>query len=94
MVRFGRIKELLEKHKKPFTMEDFIEFSLDKSHGPDNSIWRTGEVKRTETVGTWLVSIPPDDSPSLYVRIVNTAKGDKTYELKLDEKFWKTPLSE
>jgi len=87
--RLERIKFLLEEHEDPFTEEDFIEFSQDRSDGPDNSIWRDGSSDEiTRTVGTWLVYLPEDGPPELHVRIVNTDEGDKTYELKLDEDFW------
>jgi hypothetical protein len=76
---------------EPLTMEDFIKFSGDKNDGPDNSIWRTGSTpQKTRTLATWIVEIPKNDVPTLYVKCANPGEEEKTYEVKLEDKLWKT----
>lgn len=88
-IREKRIKELLESHSNPLNTEDFIKFSEDKNDGPDNSIWRTGSTpEKTRTLATWIVEIPKNDVPCLYVKFANPGEEEKIYEIKIENKFW------
>ena len=88
-VRAERIKYLLNNQSDVFTVKDFIKFSEDKNDGPDNSIWRTGSSpEKTRTLSSWIVRIPKNGEPFLYVKLANPGEDEKFYELKLDENFW------
>ena len=88
-MRLHRIRHLLRTHSSPFTIEDFIAFSEDREHGPDNSIWRTGSSpKKRRTLATWIASIPKSDYPVLYVKLANPDEPERTYNVNLDSSFW------
>ena len=90
--RLARIEALLAGKAQPLTREDCIAFSADRNDGPDNSIWRTGsrpEGKRT--LATWIVSLPREAPPELFVRLADPGAAEKTGNLKLDAAFWKRP---
>lgn len=70
-VRNGRIGEILQK-KSRWTMDDFIIVTSDQAAGADDSIFRTGSTKKSEkTIASWVVRIPPEGAPELYVRLLN-----------------------
>ena len=88
--RLGRIGELLDRHSAPLTLEDFIAFSQDRNDGPDHSLWRTGskpEGKRT--LASWIVSLPPNAPPELFLSLANPGEPERTVRITLDETFWK-----
>ncbi len=88
-LRLIRINYLLKTHRQPLTLEDFIRFSQDRHDGPDNSLWRTGGSPREErTLSSWIVSVPPQGSPTLYVRLADPEAPPRTYRLHLDGAFW------
>ena len=88
-IRLNRIQYLFTTHPSPLTMEDFIVFSEDRNDAPDNSIWRTDSTSKKErTMASWIVYIPKDGSPELYVKLTHPKKPEKTYSLKLDTSFW------
>ncbi len=90
--RLARIEELLAGKARPLTREDFIAFSGDRSAGPDNSIWRTGSrPERERTLATWIVSLPKDAPPELFVRLADPGAAERTGTLNLDAAFWKRP---
>jgi hypothetical protein len=77
--RYDRIRELVQGPVRPFTLEDFVRFSEDRSAGPDNSIWRTGRSEgKRRTLATWIVSIPPSGSPMLYVKTADPGEPERT----------------
>ena len=57
-------------------MQDFTDFSLDRSCGPNDSIWRvddqyTNPQDRQCTLGTWIAQTPETGPPTVFVRIAN-----------------------
>jgi hypothetical protein len=86
--RLQRIDELLASAPRPFDLETFIDLARDQHAGPDNSIFRTGSTSRkTRTLATWAVRIPPSGSPELYVRILNPGEKERVVRLFTDEAF-------
>jgi hypothetical protein len=70
-------------------MDDFVAFSQDQSAGPDNSIFRTGSNPgKSRTVATWIIAIPPEGSPELYVKMKDPGEDFRAYSGKLDPEFW------
>lgn len=87
--RLDRIRELVGGHPSPFGMEDFIAFSGDRHDGPDDSIWRTGSTpEKTRTLAGWIVAMPRNGVPSLYVKLANPGEKERVYRVKLDETVW------
>ncbi len=87
--RLERIRALLGTGRC-LTTDDFIAFSRDRHAGPDHSIWRTGSrVGSERTLATWIVSLPKDASPELYVRLANPGEPEKSLRISLDGAFWK-----
>ena len=67
--RLDRIQTLLKEHKKPFTMDDFINFTEDRHAGLDNSIFRLGSKDTLpSTLSTMVVHIPENGAPKLYMK--------------------------
>jgi isopenicillin-N N-acyltransferase-like protein len=84
--RSARIEELLKNPSRPYTADDFIRFSEDKTDGPDNSIWRTGsDPHKVRTVATWLVSIPASGSPWLYLKTADPGQAERVCRLTVDD---------
>lgn len=80
--RSARIEELLKNPGSPYTVDDFIRFSEDKTAGADNSIWRTGSAPhKTRTLATWVVSIPASGSPRLYLKTANPGEAERLCRL-------------
>lgn len=89
-VRIGRIGELLEGHALPFTLEDFIAISRDRNDGPDNSVWRTGgKPEGNRTLASWIVSLPKEAPPEIFIRLANPGEAERTVKMALDGPFWK-----
>jgi hypothetical protein len=87
--RLRRIGRLLAAHRPPFTLNDFIVISDDRTGGPDNSIWRTGGPgRKVKTLGTFIVSAPRGGPPELFARIVRQGEEKDVYRLTLDSAFW------
>ncbi|HSW64096.1 MAG TPA: C45 family autoproteolytic acyltransferase/hydrolase [Dissulfurispiraceae bacterium] len=85
-VRLERIEQFLKAQAHPLTVADFIRFSVDKHGGPDNSIWRTGSTAlKTQTLATWLVSVPPKGSPQLYLKTADPGYSEKVCRISLDD---------
>jgi isopenicillin-N N-acyltransferase like protein len=88
--RLERIRELLETGPPRLTPEDFIAFSRDSHKGPDDSIWRTGgRAGRERTLATWIVSLPREAPPELFIRLANPGESERSLRLTLDGPFWK-----
>ena len=87
--RLHRIQQLLADHPTPLTLEDFIVFSDDRHDGPDESIWRTGGTpEKTRTLAGWIIAVPREGAPTLYLKTANPEEKEKTYRLKLDRASW------
>ena len=88
--RLDRIRQLLETGPPRLTPEDFIAFSRDIHAGPDDSIWRTGgKARRERTLATWIVSLPKEAPPEIFIRLANPGESEKTMRMPLDSPFWK-----
>ncbi len=88
LLRFYRIRYLIKAHREPLAVEDFMAFSRDRHDGPDDSIWRSGSPGEVQTLSTWIVSVPKDDAPTLYVRLTEPGEPEKNLRLRLDASFW------
>lgn len=87
-IRYVRISDLLWETTTPYKLSDFLVMADDHTAGPDNSIFRTGSTKKSEsTIATWAVSIPKEGSPILFIRILNPGEGTKIYQLQSKEVF-------
>jgi hypothetical protein len=83
--RYQRIQELLSNPTRPFTIEDFVGFSADRTEGPNNSIWRTGRAEgRTRTLATWIVAVPPAGTPRLYVKTADPGQSERTCRISVE----------
>ncbi|MCX5816411.1 MAG: carcinine hydrolase/isopenicillin-N N-acyltransferase family protein [Proteobacteria bacterium] len=89
LARFNRIGNLLNDHPYCFTVDDFVTFSEDVADGPDDSIWRIGGTPGKErTLATWIIYIPKNGDPELYVKFANPDEPIRAYNMKLDVPFW------
>jgi len=89
-VRQDRILQLLDTGPPRLTPEDFIDFSRDIHAGPDDSIWRTGgKAGRERTLATWIVSLPKNAPPEIFIRLANPGEPERTMRMPLDSPFWK-----
>jgi len=92
-IRLNRIGQLLMSHPTSFTIEDFIIFSEDRNDGPNNSISRTGTAQDREmTLASWIIAIPKNSDPELYLKIANPKEPEKFYNMRLDRSFWTNGL--
>ena len=83
--RYARIGELLKDPSAPFTMDDFIRFSMDVAAGPDNSIWRTGSSpSHKRTLATWLISVPTAGSPQLYLKTADPGEPERVCRISVE----------
>jgi hypothetical protein len=88
-IRLIQIQGLLKVRQRPLTLQDFITISQDRQDGPDWSIWRQGSSPReVHTLSTWIVSLPQDDAPRLYVKLASLEDPPQTRLFKLDASFW------
>lgn len=84
--RSARIEKLLKNPNRPYTADDFIRFSQDRTAGPDNSIWRTGsDPHKTRSLATWLVAIPASGSPRLYLKTADPGEAERVCRLAVDD---------
>jgi isopenicillin-N N-acyltransferase-like protein len=85
-VRYERIGKLLADTPRPYTLENFIAFSQDRSAGPDNSIMRTGSTpSRTRTLAVVIFAIPPQGSPEAYIKLLNPGEEEQIFRLKIQD---------
>lgn len=68
LTRYERITELLSSQKQ-FAMNDFIRFSTDQNAGVHNSIWRLGEGGSVQSLAAFIVRIPAEGAPEVYLKI-------------------------
>lgn len=83
MVRYKRIRYLLESHEGPYSFNFFWKCSNDRHDGLEDSIFRAW------TIATWIVSIPEKELPFLYVRFTSPVVNYTTFRITPDEAFWK-----
>lgn len=86
--RLARIDALLESAPRPLSAAQFARMSRDQVAGPNNSLWRTGTGKNTQTLASWIVQTPADGAPRLHLVIANPGAAEYTKELLLDAAFW------
>jgi len=87
--RYERIINLLSARQGKLTIENFVAFSVDQSAGPDDSIFRTGsDSRKSRTVATWIIAIPKNGSPELYVKMKDPGEDFRAYSGRLDAEFW------
>jgi len=87
--RLTTINTLLNTAPRPLKLADFIAMSEDRSHGPNNSILRTGSRVNTErTLATWIVAIPDHGAPTLYLKLRNHEEEARATTIHLDKAFW------
>lgn len=67
-IRYARIKELLNNHSRPLTLQDFVGFSQEQHDGPRNSIFRLGENGSSRTIASFIVDIKAGQPMHLYLR--------------------------
>ncbi len=89
--RLTTINSLLDTAPRPMSLAEFIAMSEDQSHGPNNSILRTGSPTDGErTLATWIVTLPDHGAPTLYVKLRNPGEEERAATLRLDHAFWET----
>lgn len=87
--RQQRINELMTTPTDPFTFEKFIEISKDEGAGPNNSIWRTGgNSAHIRTLSSFVVKLPREKAPEVYLKTANEGEEVKTRKLTLSPHFW------
>jgi len=90
--RLVRIGELVEGRTAPLSFADFKAFSQDRRDGPVDSLWRTGSRPKGErTLASWVVSLPKEVPPEIFIRLANPGEKERTIEMTLDIAFWKRP---
>ncbi|WP_027938073.1 carcinine hydrolase/isopenicillin-N N-acyltransferase family protein [Anaeroarcus burkinensis] len=88
MARYERISQLLDGTGKPYSMQNFIDFSNDQTNGPDKSIWRSGSTDTiTQTLGAMIIHFTMQGHVELYVKIRETPWGRGNEQtMRLSEK--------
>ena len=89
--RLKRINYLIGRHTSPFTLDDFIAFSNDRNGGSEGALWTartpTGKIR---TLASWIVYLPANGFPELYVKLANPDEPENTQRITLDSAFWGT----
>lgn len=86
--RLDRIGALLDSRLQPLRPEDCISFSEDRAGGPDNGIWRSGSTEKAiRTLSAWIVALPQDSAPQLYVKLANPGEDQQVYRLEAGDIF-------
>lgn len=94
LVRWRRIRSLLDRQGRPFDFADFLVFSQDRQAGPDNSINRRGSTPgKTRTVATFVVHLAAE-APQVLVLISNPGKPDTIVNFRLEPALWQKGLGE
>ncbi len=93
-LRLNRIKQLMAGQITPFTINDFIHFSNDGNGGSDGALWRTEAFPgKIRTLAGWIVRMPPEGPPELYVKLANPDEPESISRLSLDNLFWEQQKS-
>lgn len=91
-VRYNRIAQLLQDSKTPYSVEQFQTFANDQNaHHPDGSIDTNDSILRKVTLATWLVAIPKQGAPILYLQQRDPQQPKRNIRLVLDTAFWQQP---
>lgn len=94
LMRLKRIQHLITQ-TSTFTIDDFIMISNDKNGGSGGSLWQAAGAPGTiRTLASWIVHVPLDGPPALYVKLANPAEQEKTYTVTVDDAFWKQQRGE
>jgi hypothetical protein len=89
-MRLKKIQHLMAHETYRFTLDDFIAISNDRNGGSEGALWRTRGVPDTiRTLAGWIVYIPLDGPPALYVKLANPNEPERTHSFTLDSAFWK-----
>jgi len=90
LMRLKRIQHLMTLQRSSFTFDDFITFSNDRNGGSEGALWRAAGAPDTiRTLASWIVYVPPDSPPVLYVKLSNSNEPELTNTIVLDSAFWK-----
>jgi hypothetical protein len=90
LMRLRRIQFLMARQEPSYTCADFIAFSNDRDGGSEGALWRAAGAPDTiRTLASWIVHMPSDGPPSLYVRLSNPGEPEQTRTVVLDGTFWK-----
>jgi len=93
-IRRRRIEHLLEGRPAPLCFADFLDFSQDRHHGPDNSLNRFGSTAaETRTLATFVVQLG-EGAPHVFARIANPGGPDKVVNLVLEPGLWNEGLQD
>lgn len=79
--RYARIEASLASQHVPYQLDDLLQYSQDRSDGPDNSIWRVGSrLQGPQTIATFGVWLHAYAKPDVFVRVRQqpTDKGHET----------------
>ena len=83
--RLKYIHNYLTSSERPFSMNDFIIKSDDRTGGPDYALWRTGSSPRkVRTLASLVISIPMSGLPEVYIKIANPGEPEQVFMEKLD----------
>ena len=89
--RLATITRLLSSAPRPMSLADMVAMSEDRTHGPDNSLLRTGTHTSDErTLATWIVALPVHGAPVLYVKLRNPGDEERAATFHLDQAFWES----
>jgi len=89
VLRLRRVNYLMKSHGAPFTIDDFIAFSNDTNAGRQGALWREAHgYETTRTLAGWVVYVPTEGFPELYVKLVNSGESSSLKRMTLDGSFW------
>ena len=86
--RLGRINRLLGGHPGTLDFKTFVRYTEDNRGGPDSIRQVCGPSRNVCTLATWVLSLPRQGSPELYVKIEQPAEAGGMRKLTLDAPFW------
>jgi hypothetical protein len=89
-MRLKRIQYLIARQSSPFTLDDFITFSNDRNGGSEGALCQASGTSGTiRTLASWIIYIPPDGPPILYVKLANPNEPEQAQTVTIDSAFWK-----
>lgn len=92
-MRYNRIAELLQSSQTPYTVQQCKAFATDQhEHNPDGSIDTNDSILRKVTLATWIVAIPKEGAPVLYLQQRNPEQAKRNIRWVLDQAFWQQPV--
>lgn len=88
--RLERVQYLLSHRQSPFAVDDFIAFSNDTNGSPEGALWRSSAGSNSiRTLASWIIHVPHNGPPALYVKLANSNETEKIISTVLDDTFWK-----